>query len=107
MRRRRKKTFFFLSVFKKFTFFFSWFFFKTLHVSGISAANAAINEMCFTDAGSKDLLADLGPGCDWYYVIKITTTLTTTNMKPQNTVFLQELVLGDTSSTAGITMLPT
>ena len=34
--------FFFLSVFKKFTFFFSWLFFKTLHVSGISAVNAAM-----------------------------------------------------------------
>ena len=66
-----------------------------------------INEMCFTDTSSKDLSADLGSGCDWYYVIKITTTLATTTMKPQNTVFLQELVLGDTSSAAGITMLPT
>ena len=66
-----------------------------------------INEMCFTDTSSKDLSADLGSGCDWYYVIKITTTLATTTMKPQNTVFLQEHVLGDTSSAAGITMLPT
>ena len=29
-------------VFKKCTFLLSWLFFKTLHVSGISAANAAI-----------------------------------------------------------------
>ena len=66
-----------------------------------------INEMCFTDASSKELSADLGPGCVWCYGIKITTTLATMNMKPQNTLFLQELVLGDTSSAPGITMLPT
>ena len=65
-----------------------------------------IDEMCFSDTRSKDLSADLCSGCEWYYVINITTTLATMTMKGQTTVFLQEYVLGDTSSVAGIPMLP-
>ena len=65
-----------------------------------------IDEMCFSDTSSKDLSVDLGSGFDWCYVIKNTTTLATTTMKCQNTVCLQEYVLGDTPSAAGIPMLP-
>ena len=47
-----------------------------------------IDEMCFSDTSSNDLSADLCSGCEWYYVINITTTLATTTMKGQTTMFL-------------------
>ena len=45
MRRRRKKPFFFHGCFSRNLPFFSWLFFKTLHVSGINAANSAISRI--------------------------------------------------------------
>ena len=59
----------------------------------------------FTDTSSKDLSADLGSGCDWYNVNKITTMLATTTMKGQTTVCLQEHALGDACSSPGPPML--